>query len=98
MIRYLLAAGHLAALALLLGLLLMPQRGEAAWTVAFRDDGRPQWQQLFKLVGPTCTSRTVIPGSTPRECMTPAGSGHKADHQSRSGIGVAGKISFIVMS
>ena len=48
-----LASGFAAAI-VWLGLLAAPQRAEAAWTVAFKDDGRTQWQQLFKHVGPSC--------------------------------------------
>jgi hypothetical protein len=48
------AAGILASLIVLLGVVAGAQPADAAWTVVFRDDGRPQWQQLFKLVGPPC--------------------------------------------
>jgi hypothetical protein len=46
---------RLAATLVLAGCLLPPAReAVAAETVVFRDDGRPAWQELFKLVGPTC--------------------------------------------
>jgi hypothetical protein len=42
---------------------LRPDPASAAWTVVFRDDGRAQWQQLFKLVGPPCNVITRIGAS-----------------------------------
>lgn len=47
---------RLAGSFMLLGL-AVPTAGkvDAAETVLFRDDGRANWQQLFKKVGPTCT-------------------------------------------
>ena len=46
---------RLAATLILAGCLVPSAReAVAADTVVFRDDGRPTWQQLFRLVGQTC--------------------------------------------
>ena len=48
------AAAWAAALILSLASLLGAAGQASAANVLFRDDGRVQWQQLFKFVGPTC--------------------------------------------
>src|SRR5690242_21440685 len=44
----------LGALPILGGLCSATGTANASWTVAFKDDGRAQWQQLFKPVGQSC--------------------------------------------
>lgn len=50
---------RLAAVVALMGALLVaPGRAEAAWKVAFRDDGRANWRELFGVVGASCNTIT----------------------------------------
>lgn len=78
MIRRMLPAGRLAVLALLLALLTAAGAAYAAGTVVFRDDGRTQWQQLFKFVGPTCNTIARNAASLRVTSCPVAGTGSRA--------------------
>ncbi|HMR30881.1 MAG TPA: hypothetical protein PKA13_24950 [Geminicoccaceae bacterium] len=78
MLRRVLPGGRLAVLALLLALLAAAGAAHAAATVLFRDDGRTQWQQLFKLVGPTCNSITRSAASLRVTSCPVGGTGSRA--------------------
>jgi hypothetical protein len=58
----------------------LPTTGEAgaAETVVFRDDGRANWQQLFKKVGLTCATATRAgPSLRITSCPVSGGTGNK---------------------